>query len=69
LVAVNMQLSFLSPPFGYSLFFLKGVAPEGVSTRDIWLGAVPFMGLMLLGLFLCFIFPDIILFFPKLLYR
>ena len=44
LMAVSMQLSFLSPPFGYSLFFLKGVAPEGITTRDIWGGAMPFFG-------------------------
>jgi tripartite ATP-independent transporter DctM subunit len=69
LVAVNMQLSFLSPPFGYSLFFLKGVAPEGVTTRDIWWGAMPFLGLMLLGVFLCLVFPDIILVLPKYFYR
>jgi len=69
LVAVNMQLSFLSPPFGYSLFFLKGVAPEGVTTRDIWWGAMPFLGLMLIGLFLCMVFPDIILLVPKYFYR
>jgi TRAP-type mannitol/chloroaromatic compound transport system permease large subunit len=64
-----MQLSFLSPPFGYSLFFLKGVAPEGVTTRDIWWGAMPFLGLMLIGLFLCMVFPDIIFFVPKYFYR
>jgi tripartite ATP-independent transporter DctM subunit len=69
LVAVNMQTSFLSPPFGYSLFFLKGVAPPEVSTRDIWWGAVPFLGLQLIGLALCVIFPDIILVVPRSLFR
>jgi TRAP-type mannitol/chloroaromatic compound transport system permease large subunit len=69
LVAVNMQLSFLSPPFGYSLFFLKGVAPPEISTKDIWRGAVPFLGLQFIGLVLCMIFPDIILVVPKIFYR
>jgi tripartite ATP-independent transporter DctM subunit len=69
LVAVNMQVSFLSPPFGYSLFFLKGVAPPEITTRDIWRGAVPFMGLQILGLILCMVFPEIILVVPKWLYR
>ena len=69
LVAVNMQVSFLSPPFGYSLFFLKGVAPPEIATKDIWRGAVPFMGLQIIGLVLCMIFPDIILVVPKWLYR
>jgi TRAP-type mannitol/chloroaromatic compound transport system permease large subunit len=69
LVAVNMQVSFLSPPFGYSLFFLKGVAPPEIATKDIWWGAVPFMGLQIIGLILCMLFPDIILVVPKWLYR
>lgn len=69
LVAVNMQTSFLSPPFGYSLFFLKGVAPAEVSTKDIWWGAVPFLGLQVIGLALCIIFPEIILVVPRWLFR
>ena len=68
LVAVNMQLSFLTPPFGYALFFLKGVAPPEITTRDVWIGAIPFVGLQLIGLILCMIFPDIILFLPRLLF-
>jgi len=69
LVAVNMQVSFLSPPFGYSLFFLKGVAPPEIKTKDIWWGAVPFMVLQIIGLILCMIFPNIILVVPRWLYR
>jgi len=68
LVAVNMQLSFLTPPFGYALFFLKGVAPPEISTRDVWIGAMPFVGLQLIGLILCMVFPDIIMFLPRLLF-
>ena len=69
LVTVNMQISFLSPPFGYSLFFLKGVAPPEIATKDIWRGGVEFMILQLIGLTLCMIFPEIILVVPRLLYR
>jgi tripartite ATP-independent transporter DctM subunit len=69
LYAVNLQMSFLSPPFGYALFYLKGVAPPEVSTRDIWVSSVPFIALQALGLILCAIFPDIILVVPRYFYR
>lgn len=69
LYAVNLQMSFLSPPFGYALFYLKGVAPPEVSTRDIWVSSVPFIGLQALGLVLCAIFPEIILVVPRYFYR
>jgi tripartite ATP-independent transporter DctM subunit len=69
LYAVNLQMSFLSPPFGYALFYLKSVAPPEVSTRDIWLSSVPFIGLQALGLILCAIFPEIILVVPRYLFR
>lgn len=69
LFAVNLQMSFLSPPFGYALFYLKGVAPSEVTTTDIWKSALPFLGLQFIGLVICMIFPDIILIVPKLFYR
>jgi tripartite ATP-independent transporter DctM subunit len=69
LFAVNLQISFLSPPFGYALFYLKGVAPPEVSTTDIWRAAAPFIALQFVGLILCMIFPDIILFAPKYFFR
>ena len=65
---VNMQMAFLSPPFGYSLFYLKSVAPPQISMAMIFRSAVPFIGLQILGLALCIIFPDIILWLPKQLY-
>ncbi|MFU8899881.1 MAG: TRAP transporter large permease subunit, partial [Roseinatronobacter sp.] len=52
LVTLNLQASFLTPPFGWALFFLKGVAPPQVSTREIYAGALPFIGIQLLGLVL-----------------
>jgi tripartite ATP-independent transporter DctM subunit len=71
LFAVNLQVSFLSPPFGYALFYLAGtVGPKlGVSTHEIWWSALPFIVLQVVGLGLCMAFPDIILWLPKLLYQ
>jgi tripartite ATP-independent transporter DctM subunit len=69
LFAVNLQMSFLSPPFGYALFYLKGVAPPEVSTTDIWKAAAPFLALQFVGLVLCMIFPEIILLVPKYFFR
>jgi tripartite ATP-independent transporter DctM subunit len=65
---INMQMAFLSPPFGYSLFYLKSVAPPEVSMATIFRAALPFMGLQALGLFLCIAFPEIILWLPKVVY-
>ncbi len=64
LVSVNLQNSFLSPPFGYALFYLKGVAPPGVTTEDIYRGIVPFIALQLVGLTICILFPDLITYLP-----
>lgn len=69
LFAVNLQMSFLTPPFGYALFFLKGVAPPEISTRDIWKSTVPFLVLQLTALLLCVAFPGIILWLPTILMR
>lgn len=69
LYTVNIQMSFLTPPFGYALFYLKGVAPPEITTTDIWKSAFPFLGLQFTGLVLCMIFPDITLMVPRILYR
>jgi len=65
---VNMQMSFLSPPFGYALFYLKSVAPPSVSMATIFRSAVPFLVLQALGLFLCVLFPEIVLWLPRMVY-
>ena len=65
LVCVNLQTSFLTPPVGWSLFFLKGVAPPGVTTRDIYLGVAPFVVLQLIALVVLFYFPAIATWLPK----
>src|SRR6478736_984172 len=66
---VNMQMAFLSPPFGYSLFYLKSVAPKEISMAMIFKAAMPFIGLQAIGLTLCIIFPQIILWLPSMLYH
>ncbi len=65
---VNMQMAFLSPPFGYSLFYLKSVAPKEVSMATIIRGALPFLGLQALGVTLCIVFPGIVTWLPKVFY-
>ena len=69
LFAVNLQMSFLTPPFGMSLFYLKSVSPPEVSTVDVWKAAFPFLGLQFIGVVLCMYFPDIILLAPRVLFR
>jgi tripartite ATP-independent transporter DctM subunit len=65
---VNMQMAFLSPPFGYSLFYLKSVAPPEVSMATIFRSSVNFMALQGLGVGLCILFPPIVTWLPSLLY-
>jgi len=65
---VNMQMSFLSPPFGYALFYLKSVAPPEVSMATIFKSSLPFLGLQALGLTVCILFPEIVLWLPRLVY-
>ena len=65
LICVNLQTSFLTPPFGWALFFLRGVAPPEVTTGDIYRGIVPFVAMQLVALVLCFMFPELALWLPK----
>jgi len=65
LIAVNLQTSFLTPPFGFALFFLKGVAPEGITTKHIYKGVIPYVVIQLIGLTLLIMYPEIVLWLPK----
>jgi len=65
LICVNLQTSFLTPPFGWALFFLKGVAPPEVTTRQIYIGVIPFILMQILAVVLVFHFPQIALWLPK----
>ncbi|WP_322895322.1 MULTISPECIES: TRAP transporter large permease subunit [unclassified Yoonia] len=65
LICLNLQTSFLTPPFGWSLFFLKGVAPAGVTTMDIYKGAIPFIGLQFIALIMVFFMPGLATWLPN----
>ncbi|EIF51965.1 TRAP transporter large permease subunit [Sulfurovum sp. AR] len=65
LIAMNLQASFLTPPFGFALFYLKGAAGEKVSTGAIYKGVIPFIGLQLLALLIIIFYPDLIYLFGK----
>jgi TRAP-type mannitol/chloroaromatic compound transport system permease large subunit len=60
MIGMNLQTSFLTPPFGFSLFYLRGVAPKSVTTGDIYRGAVPFIIIQLIGLISLFYFPQLV---------
>ena len=68
MVGVNLQTSFLTPPFGFSLFYLRGVAPPTVTTGQIYKGAVPFVILQIVAIAILFIFPGLATWLPGLLY-
>ena len=68
LFIINMEIGFLTPPFGYNLFYLRGVAPPEVTMGDIYKSVFPFVLLMLLGLGICVVFPEIILVLPRMLF-
>ena len=68
MIAINIQTSFLTPPFGFALFYLRGVAPEEVKTTDIYRGVVPFVAMQLVMLGILAAFPAMATWLPKLLY-
>ncbi len=65
LIAVNLQTAFLTPPFGFALFYMKGAVPAGVTLSHIYRGIIPFVGLQVLALAICMIWPELILFLPR----
>ena len=67
LFVMNIQIYFLSPPFGPACFWLKSVAPKDVTLQEIFMSVLPFIGLQIVGLFLVMFFPQIALFLPELL--
>ncbi|WP_017303009.1 TRAP transporter large permease [Spirulina subsalsa] len=66
ILGANLQTSFLTPPFGFALFFLRGVAPPEITTEDIYRGAVPFIILQVLVLVVLILFPPLVTFLPSL---
>ncbi len=68
MIGVNLQTSFLTPPFGFALFYLKGVAPKIIQTLDIWKGVVPFIMLQLIGLGIVGFYPSLVNYLPNRVY-
>jgi tripartite ATP-independent transporter DctM subunit len=68
MIALNLQTSFLTPPFGFALFYLRGVAPPDVTTANIYRGAVPFVAIQVLALLLIAAFPDLATWLPQKIY-
>jgi TRAP-type mannitol/chloroaromatic compound transport system permease large subunit len=68
MIAINLQTSFLTPPFGFALFYLRGVAPKEVSTTDIYRGVIPFIIIQLLVLLLIAWQPALATWLPSLIY-
>jgi len=67
LICVTLQTSFLTPPFGWALFFLRGVAPPEVTTRHMYIGVLPFIAMQILAVLLVFLYPKIALWLPKVI--
>ncbi len=69
LFVINMQMGYVTPPFGYQLFYLKSVAPEGITTADIYRSIFPFLGVLIFGMALIMIFPQIALWLPNFMMK
>ena len=67
MIAVNLQTSFLPPPFGFALFYLRGVAPADLPTSAIYKGILPFVMLQVVAIAILFMFPQIVTWLPKLI--
>ena len=67
MLAINLQMSFLTPPFGYALFYLSGMGIEGVNLGHIYRGVVPFLALQAIGVTICTIFPNLVVWLPNLM--
>jgi TRAP-type mannitol/chloroaromatic compound transport system permease large subunit len=68
MMAINLQTSFLTPPFGFALFYLRGVAPPSVTTMHIYRGIVPFVIIQLTSLGVLAAFPDLVTWLPRVLF-
>ncbi len=68
MMGINLQTSFLTPPFGFALFYLRGVAPESVRTSDIYKGVIPFVIIQIIALVAIWSFPQISTWLPLAIY-
>ncbi len=69
MIAINLQTSFLTPPFGFSLFYLRGVAPSSLATKDIYQGVIPFIAIQIIGLVVLSIWPALATWLPSVIYK
>jgi len=69
MIAVNLQTSFLTPPFGFALFYLRGVAPPSIRTSDIYRGVAPFIVIQLIALGLLALFPGLATWLPEVVFK
>jgi tripartite ATP-independent transporter DctM subunit len=69
MIGINLQTSFLTPPFGFALFYLRGVASDVVRTVDIYRGVMPFIGIQVFALFTIWLFPSIVTWLPDLIFK
>ena len=68
MIAINLQTSFLTPPFGFALFYLRGVAPKSIKTSDIYRGVLPFIVIQLGLLLMLAIWPNLVTWLPNIIY-
>jgi len=68
MIAMNLQTSFLTPPFGFALFYLRGVAPPSIQTQEIYRGVIPFIGIQLFTMLVLYIWPELITWLPHKVY-
>ena len=68
MIAINLQTSFLTPPFGFALFYLRGVAPDSVATGQIYRGVIPFVAIQILALVILALYPELVTWLPNKLY-
>tara|TARA_B100000965_G_scaffold9680_1_gene7461 strand:- start:341 stop:580 length:240 start_codon:yes stop_codon:yes gene_type:complete len=69
MMAINLQTSFLTPPFGFALFYLRGVAPDSVKTSDIYKGVIPFILIQMMMLILLSVFPGVATWLPNYIFN
>jgi TRAP-type mannitol/chloroaromatic compound transport system permease large subunit len=68
MIAINLQTSFLTPPFGFALFYLRGVAPKEIQTKQIYRGVAPFIAIQVFALMLIAYFPELATWLPDKIY-
>lgn len=69
LFVINMEIGYMTPPFGFNLFYLKGIVPPGITMKDIYRSVIPFVAVQIVGMIILMIFPQIVTFLPSLWFR